>query len=59
MINKKYCKIRANITAKIEEQYLGKCVIFNWGIQHQDLQTNIEHIYTHWPLQLAGMAQSF
>ena len=24
LVNKKYCKIRANITAKIKEQYLGK-----------------------------------
>ncbi len=34
MINKKYCKIRANVSAKIKEQYLGKygtwmCEIIN------------------------------
>jgi hypothetical protein len=27
MINKMYCEIRANGTAKIKEQYLGKCAI--------------------------------
>ncbi len=32
---KKYCKIRANVTAKIKEQYLGKCASWQqlWGLQ--------------------------
>ncbi len=34
MINTKYCKIRANVTAKIKELYLGKCASWQqlWGI---------------------------
>ncbi len=51
MINKKYCKIRANITAKITEQYLGKCVIINRGIQYQDLQQKL-NIFT--PIDLCS-----